>query len=321
MSTAPYSRIFVWIAFALSSVTVVSVSMAVAALIQDPFLMVLFAGAGALLDLAKYMSWPLAAHLLDEGRWPLAAALMACALTMAGVSGWATFDRFMAGMLDSHGEAAAIQHRIDDLESSKERELVRLTTLDENERATQGQLFALRDQVVVRATVEVERVSMRRLDEQRAKAKAELESISRELAELRSKQVTTATLPVELATLLCLLAAAVLELVPALLLAAVRGVAGQKQPDNAPETQPETTETQPATAATGDNTLLQTLLRSVAQTEPGTPVVLREFARAERIGNARATQAFRAAVELGALQRTETGGYVAAATGLIQGAA
>ena len=48
MSTAPYSRIFVWIAFALSSVTVVSVSMAVAALIQDPFLMVLFAGAGAL---------------------------------------------------------------------------------------------------------------------------------------------------------------------------------------------------------------------------------------------------------------------------------
>lgn len=312
MSTAPYSRIFVWIAFALSSVTVVSVSMAVAALIQDPFLMVLFAGAGALLDLAKYMSWPLAAHLLSEGRWPLAAALMVCALTMAGVSGWATFDRFMAGMLDSHGEAAAIQHRIADLEQSRDRELARLSALAEDERATQGQLHDLRSQVVVRATVEVERVSMRRLDGERDKAKAELESISRELAELRSKQVTTATLPVELATLLCLLAAAVLELVPALLLAAVRGVAGQKQSESAPETQPEAPETQPATAATGDNALLQTLLRSVTQAEPGTPIVLREFVRQHRIGNPRASQIFRAAEALGALKKTDGGGYVAA---------
>lgn len=318
MSTAPYSRIFVWIAFALSSVTVVSVSMAVAALIQDPFLMVLFAGAGALLDLAKYMSWPLAAHLLSEGRWPLAAALMVCALTMAGVSGWATFDRFMAGMLDSHGEAAAIRHRIADLEQSRDRELARLSALAEDERATQGQLHELRSQVVVRATVEVERVSMRRLDGERDKAKAELESISRELAELRSKQVTTATLPVELATLLCLLAAAVLELVPALLLAAVRGVAGQKQSENAPATRPELPA---ATASAGDDELLQSLLRTIAQAEPGTPVVLRDFVRSARIGNVRATQIFRAAEALGALRKTPAGSYVAADARLIQGAA
>lgn len=305
MSTAPYSRIFVWIAFALSSVTVVSVSMAVAALIKDPFLMVLFAVAAALLDLAKYMSWPLAAHLLSEGRWLLAAALMVCALTMAGVSGWATFDRFMAGMLAGHGEAAAIQHRIADLEQSRDRELARLSALAEDERATQGQLHDLRSQVVVRATVEVERVSMRRLDGERDKAKADLESISRELAELRSKQVTTATLPVELATLLCLLAAAVLELVPALLLAAVRGVTSQKQSDNAPEIAL-------TTRTAGDDELLQTLLDEIAQTGPGAPIVLREFVRSARIGNARAIQIFRAAEALGALRKTAGGGYVVA---------
>ena len=146
---------------------------------------------------------------------------------------------------------------------------------------------------------------MRRLDEQRAKAKAELESISRELAELRSRQVTTATLPVELATLLCLLAAAVLELVPALLLAAMRGVTSQKQSDNAPEIGP-------ATRTAGDDELLQTLLDEIAQAGPGAPIVLREFVRSARIGNARAIQIFRAAEALGALRKTAGGGYVVA---------
>lgn len=312
--TVPYPRAIVVIAFTLSSVTVVSVCLAVAALVADPFLMVLFAVAAALLDLTKYLAWPLAAALLLAGRRSIATALMACALVLAGVSGWATYDRFMTAILGSHSEALAIQQRIADIEAARALDLERLHALDADERATQAQLSALRERIVVSRSLDMERVTLRRLDAQREQLQRRLEGSSRELAELRSRPVRTAALPLELATLLCAGFALALELFPALLLTAVRGVSGQKQSDNAPATQPETTETQPATAATGDNALLQTLLRSVAQTEPGTPVVLREFARAERIGNARATQTFRAAVELGALRRTDGGGYVAAGT-------
>lgn len=310
--TAPHARLLTTLALALSSVTVVSVCMAVGALIQEPFLMVLFASAGALLDLVKYLAWPLAAWLVLAGRRWLAGALMACALALAGVSGWATYDRFMTAILGSHSEALAIRQRIGDIEAARAQDIERLDALNADERSTQAQLSALRERIVVSRSLDMERVTLRRLDAQREQLQRRLDDSSRELAELRAKPTRAAALPLELATLLCAGFALALELVPALLLTAVRGVAGQKQPENAPETQPETTETQPATAATGDNTLLQTLLRSVAQTEPGTPVVLREFARAERIGNARATQAFRAAVELGALQRTDGGGYVAA---------
>lgn len=317
---APYPHALTAIALALSSVTVVSVGAAVGALIQDPLLMVLFAGAGALLDLFKYLAWPLAAFLLLAGRRTIAAALMTCALVLACVSGWATYDRFMTAILGSHGEALAIRQRIADIEAARAQDIERLDALNADERSTQAQLSALRERIVVSRSLDMERVTLRRLDAQREQLQRRLDDSSRELAELRAKPTRAAALPLELATLLCVGFALALELVPALLLTAVRGVADQKQPENAPETQPETDEAQPATAASGDNTLLQTLLRSVAQTEPGTPVVLREFARAERIGNARATQAFRAAVELGALRRTETGGYVAAGTGLIQGA-
>lgn len=319
MSAAPpYPHALTAIALALSSVTVVSVCTAVGALIQDPGLMVLFAGAGALLDLFKYLAWPLAAFLLLAGRRAIAAALMACALVLACVSGWATYDRLMTAILGSHGEALAIRQRIADIEAARAQDIERLDALNADERSTQAQLSALRERIVVSRSLDMERVTLRRLDAQREQLQRRLDDSSRELAELRAKPTRAAALPLELATLLCAGFALALELVPALLLTAVRGVAGQKQPKNAPETQPETTETQPATAATGDNALLQTLLRSAAQAAPGTPVVLREFVRQHRIGNPRASQIFRAAEALGALQRTETGGYVAAGTSLIQ---
>lgn len=311
---APYPFTLIAIALTLSSVTVVSVSTAVGALIQDPFLMVLFAGAGALLDLFKYLAWPLAAFLLLAGRRAIATALMTCALLLACVSGWATYDRFMTAILGNHGEALAIRQRIVDIEAARAQDIERLDALNGDERATQAQLSALRDRIVVSRSLDMERITLRRLDDQRVQLQRRLDDSSRELAELRAKPTRAAALPLELATLLCAGFALALELVPALLLTAVRGVAGQKQPENAPETQPETDEAQSATAASGENALLQTLLRSVAQAKPGAPVVLREFARAERIGNARATQAFRAAVELGALQRTDGGGYMAART-------
>jgi len=309
MSPAPYPRTIVVIAITLSGVTVVSVCLAIAALIQDPFLTVLFAIAAALLDLAKYLAWPLAAWLVLTGRRLLASALMACALALAGVSGWATYDRLMTAILGNHGEALAIQHRIADVEAARAQDIERLEALDADERATQAQLSALRERIVVSRSLDMERVTLRRLDAQREQLQRRLEDSSRELAELRSRPVRTASLPLELATLLCAGFALALELVPALLLTAVRGVSGQKQPENAPATPPELPA---ATASAGDDELLQSLLRTIAQAEPGTPVVLRDFVRSARIGNVRATQIFRAAEALGALRKTEGGGYVAA---------
>lgn len=314
MSAAiPYPRLLTALALALSSVTVVSVCLAVAALVVDPFLMVLFAGAGALLDLFKYLAWPLAAFLLLAGRRAIATALMTCALVLACVSGWATYDRFMTAILGSHSEALAIQRRIADIEAVRAQDLQRLAALNADERATQAQLTALRERTVISRSLDIERVTLRRLDAQREQLQRRLEESSRELAELRAQPARAEALPLELATLLCVGFAMALEVVPALLLTAVRSVAAQQQPENTAATPPAL----PATSSNEtDNPLLQALLDHIAQTAPGEPVVLRDFVKEQRIGNARAISVFKAAETLGALRKTTTGGYVAANTDL-----
>lgn len=340
--TAAQRRILTLIALALSSVTITSVCLAIGALIQDPFLMVLFAGAGALLDLAKYLSWPLAAHLIHEGRQRLAVALMACALAMAGVSGWATYNRVMVAMLGNYGESVAIQQRIKDLQQSRQVEQARLAALLEDERATQAQLQALRDRTVVRASVEMERVTLGRLDAQMLRTQRSIDDISREMASLQTKLTKLTTLPISLATAVCIGFALILEVLPALLLTAVR----QREPAasrsvSAPETagnatktelylQPKSTETVPREQqetdeskqretqqiqqerAVGlDEVLLQNLLNSIRDQPPGTPVVLRKFVEEQRIGNSRAINIFKAAEAQGAIQKVASGYVVA----------
>lgn len=308
----PYAWPLTALALSLSGVTALSVFLAIHALIDDRLLAALFAGAAVLLDLTKYLAWPLSAYLMSVGRDWLAAALISCALVLAGVSSWATYDRLMSAILGSHGEAVATQQRIKDVEAARSQDQSRLDALDADERVIQGQLSDLRGQSVVSKSLELERVALRRLDAQREQVRSRLDETSQQLALLRSQPVRTASLPPGLASLLCIGFALALELVPALLLMAVRGVSGQKQLNNAPETLPKTPETVSGPANNEGDEHLQTLLRSIVQADPGSPIVLREFARTARIGNVRAIQIFRTAEALGALRKTTSGSYVVA---------
>src|SRR5574344_2088642 len=117
--TAP-TWVFTSIACALSSVTAVSVALAMFALIDDPILAALFAGAAVLLDVYKYLAWPLALAALSARRFVAAALLALTALSLAGVSGWATYDRLMHAIIGSRAEHQAIQEqRITDLEQAR----------------------------------------------------------------------------------------------------------------------------------------------------------------------------------------------------------
>lgn len=306
MNAPPHRLALTGIALMLSSVTVVSVCLAILALITDPVLRWLFAGGAALLDLAKYLSWPLAAHLLSVGRRWLAAALIVCAPVLASVSGWATYDRLMAGMLGGYGEAAATQQRIADIEAARQIDLAHLAALDAERASAQMQAGALRQRGIASKAQQLEDAK----DAQREKARQRLDDSSRELAQLRAVPARSASLPLGLADLLCIGFALALELVPALLLVALRSVTGAKQHENTPETQPATPETQSETGG-DDDPMLSALLRTIANAGPGSPVVLREFVRSAGVGNARAKRLFLAAEERGALKRTATG-YVAA---------
>lgn len=106
--TAP-TWVFTGIACALSSVTAVSVALAMFALIDDPILAALFAGAAVLLDVYKYLAWPLALSTLLGRRFAAATLLALTALALAGVSGWATYDRLMHSIVGSRAEHQAIQ--------------------------------------------------------------------------------------------------------------------------------------------------------------------------------------------------------------------
>ena len=304
MPSTPYRVPLTVFALALSSVTVISVWTAMDALIADPFLALLFAFAAALLDLSKYLSWPLAAHLISEGRKPLAVALMFCALVLAGVSGWATYDRAMAGMLAGYSEATATQQRIADIEAARQIDLAHLAALDSERAPAQMQAAALRQRGIASKAQQMDDSR----DARREQVRQRLESSSLESETLRAKPSRADSLPFWPAMILCIAFALVLEVFPAAVLTALRGVSAGKQSENTPETLPATPATEPDSA---EDPMLRELLQAIASAGPGSPVVLREFVRSARVGNARASRLFLAAEERGALRKTSNG-YVAA---------
>lgn len=304
------------LAVALASVTAVSVGLAILALIEDRLLAALFAGAGVLLDVFKYCAWPLALHMLAVGRRTLAALLVACALVLGMVSGWATFDRMMSAMLAGHAQHQAIQEqRITDIEAARRDDQIRLAALDAEARSVLEQAAALRERGMASPARALQSSEMRRLDDQRDQARARLEASSLELTALRSQPAKAASLPLSIATLICLGFAAALEIVPALLLSAVRSPALLATRQPAPETDAGDAETVPETDGNsplneGDSELLRRLLDSTASAGSGAKVAVRDFARSARISNTRAGLIFRAAENLGAIRKTPTG-YVA----------
>lgn len=322
----------------LAGVTAASMAMAIEALIDDALLAGLFATAAVVLDLFKYIAWPLALAMLAMRRVLCCLLMMGCALTLGGVSGWATYDRLMTAIVSSRAEHQALQvQRIADLEEQRRADAARIEQLDAEALATREQANALRDRGMASRALELEAAALVRIDAERESALARRDAASQELTALRSQPAKAAGLPLELATLLCLGFAAALEIVPALILAALRPapasaaeLARELIQEHQPETvavqqeqreeqaqasateQPETAPDKACSELKGEDAdLLRMLLQRIASAGEGARFAVRRFAREARIGNERATRILQQAAAMGALNKTATG-YVAA---------
>lgn len=324
------------IALALSSVTALSVAMAMSALIADPLLAVVFAAAAVLLDAYKYLAWPIGLGLLAARRLPAAALVIGSALILNVVSAWASYDRLLTSMLTGQAQQAAIaEQRMGDLQAVHAAALGRLASLDAEARSVGEQARQLRERGIVTKAQDLEDAALPRIAEQRERALARLDDASRELTALRSAPVTQAVLPELLAVLLCAGFAVALEVVPALIICAVRlgrvpaaaepAPAVVEQPAaEAPETATATPVVAPATVVampiTGeqqdlfgrpDDVLFERLREFARTAQPGTPIPVRGVTAALGIGSRRAMRLMRTATDLGVMRKT-TAGYVAA---------
>lgn len=303
---------------ALAAVTATSVALAIAALIQDALLAILFASAAVILDLFKYIAWPFALGLLEMRRTVSALLMMACALTLGGVSAWASYDRLMTSIVTSRAEhQARLEQRQADLVEQRDADAARIQQLDGEAVATRQQADSLRERGMVTRALELETATMTRIDSERERAQVRRDSASQELTALLAQPAKAAGLPLQLATLLCLGFAAALEVVPALILSALRPEATaervpaavtqkRKQPEERSE---ERAETRAETAA--DEGLPPVLQQLIAETESGAKVAVRQVAKELRIGSSKATKLLQQAAEIGVLHKTP-GGYVAA---------
>lgn len=216
-------RVLTSIAMGLSSVTIISVGLAMFALIEDRQLAALFALAAVLLDVFKYLAWPTALQLASDGRRACAGLMVPCALVLAGVSAWATFDRMMSSIIGSRAQQQAVQQqRIADLEQARAADLQLTTQLADEAASIRAQAEAMRARGMVSRALELATTALPRIAAQRDQARQRLDAASLELTQLRATAPKAAGLPIELATLLCIGFALALEVVPALILSAVR---------------------------------------------------------------------------------------------------
>lgn len=302
----------------LAGVTATSVALAIAALIDNTLLAVLFASAAVVLDLFKYVAWPLALGLLVVRRTLCALLMMVCALALGVVSGWATYDRLMSSIITSRAEHQARQEQRQlDLVEQRDADAARIEQLDSNAAAVHQQANTLRERGMVSRALELETASMARNDAERERAQVRRDQASQELTALLALPAKAAGLPLELATLLCLGFAAALEIVPALILSALRPTPVQErapvpvaaEQEQAEEQQQERQKTEQEPAV-GEG-LPADLLQLIASTERGTKVAVRQVAKVLRIGSDRATRLMQKAAEAGLLSKTAAG-YVAA---------
>lgn len=315
------------IAVALSSVTALSVGMAMSTLIADPLLAAVFAAAAVLLDLYKYLAWPIALGMLAAGKRAYAVLMIISALMLAAVSAWATYDRLLTSIVSGQTRYAAVtEQRMVDLQAVRSDGLRQLDSLDKDARSVGDQARQLRERGIVSKAQELESSALARIDGQREQVLQRLDRASVELTELRARPAASVGLPELLAILLCAGFAIALEAVPALIGSALR-VGSLSEPSlplaevsTTPATATATVTTAPEQPAAGeqqdlfgspDGALMKTLLDITRTTAPGTPISLRDFTTVARVGNRRAMKLFRAALDLGELRKT-TAGYVTA---------
>ncbi|CAD5377309.1 conserved membrane hypothetical protein [Pseudomonas sp. OF001] len=205
------------IAVALSGVTAASVGSAVFKLISDPVPAWMFAGAAVLLDAYKYMAWPRADALIKEQRPALASLMIGFSLLLAGVSGWAVYDRLDNAMAKRSAESKAVaEQRIRDLEAAREVDHARLRALAADADLVRRQAAALTDLTRISKAAELAAAGKAQVDKERGEILARLDASSLELTRLRSMP-EPAKLPPLATLLLCLGFAFSLELVPVLI--------------------------------------------------------------------------------------------------------
>ena len=315
------------IAVALSSVTALSVGMAMSTLIADPLLAAVFATAAVLLDFYKYLAWPIALGMLVAGKRAYAVLMIISALVLAAVSAWATYDRLLTSIVSGQARYAAVtEQRMVDLQAVRSDGLRQLDSLDKDARSIGDQARQLRERGIVSKAQELEVSALGRIDSQREQVLQRLDRASVELTELRARPAASVGLPELLAILLCAGFAIALEAVPALIGSALRvgsfsdATLPEAMASTTPATVTATVTTVPEHPAPGeqqdlfgspDGALMKTLLDITRRAAPGTPISLRDFTAAARVGNRRAMKLFRAALDLGELRKT-TAGYVTA---------
>lgn len=321
------SALLVAIAFLLSSVTAISVALAMYALIEDKNLALLFASAAVLLDVFKYLAWPVAIRVL---RGTSSVLTIACALMLSGVSGWATYDRLMTSISVSKATHEVMTtDRVSALIAMAQKDSALISQLDKEISDAGAQANDLRARGMVSKALELEESVGSRAASQRAQALARMNAGSLEIAHIKSGVAKASSLPPLLAQFLCLGFAMALEIVPALILAGLRssgrssaGVVAYCDIEtpapvievvDSPRGVTETPETPKNSETLLDSNaeILKTLVVRAKTLAPGTPVKLKEFAKTSRIGNLRAGKIFRKAETLGVIKRT-TIGYVTA---------
>jgi hypothetical protein len=170
---------------------------------------------------------------------------------------------------------------------------------------------------MVSRALELETAAISRIDAERERAQLRRDMASQELTTLLARPTKAAGLSLELATLICLGFAASLEIVPALILSALRPApARERVPVAAAATQEQPQERRQKQTGTGtetdaDQSLPPELQQLIARTESGAKVAVRQVAKELRIGSSKATNLLQQAAEIGVLHKT-AGGYVAA---------
>ncbi|KIY16920.1 hypothetical protein [Pseudomonas amygdali] len=351
-----HGRFFNWIvaliAVLLSSVTAMSVGIAMFTLIDNLVMATVFAGAAVVLDLYKYLAWPLAIGAWIHGKKISAVLMVMTAITLGAISAWATYDRMYSSVTASHSRYVSAQIKVSQLKSQQATQLDRLKLVDAETRSMSEQARLLRERGMVTKAQDLDALAISSAADQRQRILDSVDAIAKEVSDQQAYPVPSASLPAVLLTMVCAGFALALEIVPALLGAALR--AGNKYNngngsvaestlmpclgESGVETEPPALTTvaiaEPVTLATGlearitlpvamttgqqqdlfgtdDSRLMQTLISMTQSTKPGTPIKVRDFTAAARVGNRRTIKLFHAAMEVGLLKRTSVG-YVAA---------
>ena len=344
-STNYYKVLLLSIGGSLSSVTAISVGMAMFSLIENIFIATLFAAAAVVLDLFKYLAWPVSISMWSCGSKVCAMLMILSATLLGAVSGWATYDRLHSSIMVSQIRYASVQGSVAELKKIKGLELDRLNLVDCQLQSFSEQARQLRERGMVTKAQDLDSVAIASAAAQRQQIMTNVEKISGDIIVLQSKVAPSAGLPTLMLILICAGFALSLEVVPALIGAALRaGNVALKTVDDEADplacstqssirgiesiTQTRQDVVQPATApatlslgpTTGqqqelfgsdDPRLMKTLIQMTQSTTPGTPIKVRDFTALARVGNRRTIKLFHEAMEVGLLKRTSNG-YVAA---------